>query len=499
MVLPAGALEVSALGDGSGNMAEVLRSNEGLRRELDRSQRMVAELREQIKVQAEKMKELQAERGSQRESNSDSDAPVSWFSYFFLPREETKGEQAAVDPGCHSVRCCLTLISDWAVGIGRFLASGIWEFFWDPVEWWQGARGSIFVAIRTQVQLLSRVLGIALLGIYINLISWIVLRVRQMGTWVRRMGKGIWNLPVVSLGMEVTSWGLGRFFRETSRDQKPDQLEQLMKKMDDLAKVVHKMQSAPAPLPRNPPLPQRTVPAVQQEMDERIRRPCPNCGQKGHLLATCPSPKRCLRCRSTRHLARDCPNIHAVTTDPHKQGNRRWATHLRESAESPYGGDLVRRVEDLSQEVAVTSNVAEGSRAAVLNVLAGMGVAKGKILVDTGSSVNVMPRSFAEDQGLELSTDTEETGMKLKSFNGAVSDVIGTVVLPVTVGRWKATIPFVVTEACSSVILGMPGLRDLDVKVDPARRCLEDRSGRLVFCQTVDVSAPAYSLEMQKN
>jgi len=172
---------------------------------------------------------------------------------------------------------------------------------------------------------------------------------------------------------------------------------------------------------------------------------------------------------------------------------------MEEIVESPWEGDLVRRVEDLQKEVVATLGTAEGSRAPVLNVSAGVGSTKGKILIDTGSSVNVMPRSFAEDQGLELSTDSEEAGMKLRAFNGTVSEVMGTVLLPVTVGRWKATIPFVVTDSCTAVILGMPGLRDLDVKVDPARRRLEDRSGHLVFCQSVDVSAPAYSLEMQKN
>jgi len=162
-------------------------------------------------------------------------------------------------------------------------------------------------------------------------------------------------------------------------------------------------------------------------------------------------------------------------------------------------GDLVRQIEDLRQEVEATVSAAEGSRAAVLHVLAGMGSTRETILVDTGSSVNVMPRRFAEGQGLELITDTEEAKMKLRAFNGTSSDVMGTALLPVTVGRWKATIPFVVTDACSTVILGMPGLRDLDVKVDPARRCLEDREGHLVFCQSTDVSAPAYSLEVSKN
>jgi len=42
----------------------------------------------------------------------------------------------------------------------------------------------------------------------------------------------------------------------------------------------------------------------------------------------------------------------------------------------------------------------------------------------------------------------------------------------------------------------MPGLRDLDIKMDPAQRRLEDRTGHLAMCQHADVSAPAYSLEI---
>jgi len=490
------ALEVSALGDGSGNLAEVLRSNEGLRRELERSQKTVTELRGLLDAQAAKIKELQSNQKKEGASTTDSESGVSWYSYFFLPKGGAENQQTAVEPGCQSVACCLTLISKWAVGIGKFLASGIWSFFWDPVTWWHGARGAIMEAIQRQMLMLSRALGLVLFVFYLNVIAWIIRRIRRIGAWIRRLGIWIWSLPLVSLGVEVITWGLGRFGTRVPKP-KQDQMEQLLRKLDDLAKVVQRMQSAP-PSPAMTP-PQRNMPSAPAAVDGRLSRPCPNCGKKGHLLMRCPSPKQCLRCRSTRHLARDCPNVRSVVIEAPRPGCRRGTPPVEEILDSPGEGDLVRRVEDLRREVETTVNVAEGSRASVLNVLAGLGSAKGKILVDTGSSVNVMPRSFAEEQGLELSTDAEESGMKLKAFNGTVSDVMGTVVIPVTVGRWKATIPFVVTEACSTVILGMPGLRDLNIKVDPAKRCLEDRSGHLVFCQAADMSAPAYTLEVSKN
>jgi len=496
--VPAGALEVAALEDGSVNMAEVLRSNEGLRKELARSQKKISEMRDLLEDQAAKIKELQSGPDMEEVSDPDSGWIASWFAYFFLPKDVAEDAQSttAVDPGCKSVACCLTLISDWVVGICKFLASGIWSFFWDPVTWWHGTRGSILDVIQKQMQVLSRALGLVLLVFYLNVIAWIIRRIRRIGAWIRRLGIWVWNLPLVSLMVDVITWGIVRLGTGIPRQEK-NQMEQLLRKVDDLAKVVQRMQSAPVSPAVTPP--QRPVPAVPAAADGRLSRPCPNCGKKGHLLTRCPSPKQCLRCRSTRHLARDCPNVRSVVIEAPRPGYRRVTPQVEEISASPGEGDLVRQVEDLRREVETTVNVAEGSRASVLNVLAGLGSAKGKILVDTGSSVNVMPRSFAEEQGLELSTDTEESGMKLRAFNGTVSDVMGTVVLPVTVGRWKATIPFVVTDSCSAVILGMPGLTDLNVKVDPARRCLEDRAGHLVFCQTVDVSAPAYSLELQKN
>jgi len=166
-----------------------------------------------------------------------------------------------------------------------------------------------------------------------------------------------------------------------------------------------------------------------------------------------------------------------------------------EVADYTCDADLVSRVEELCRETEAEVRAAGGSRAPVLHVRAGIGSSKELALIDTGSSVNVMPSSLAEAQGLELITDTEETGMKLRAFNGTSSDVTGTALIPVTIGRWKATIPFVVTDACTSIIIGMPGLLDLDIKVDPAQRRLEDRNGHLVLCQRADIAAPAYSLE----
>jgi len=87
----------------------------------------------------------------------------------------------------------------------------------------------------------------------------------------------------------------------------------------------------------------------------------------------------------------------------------------------------------------------------------------------------------AEAKGIELSTDTQEAQMRLRAFNGTFNEVLGTAMIPVTIGQWKDTLPFVVTGVCSSTIRGMPALRELNIKVDPAKRRLKDRTGHLVL------------------
>jgi len=102
-------------------------------------------------------------------------------------------------------------------------------------------------------------------------------------------------------------------------------------------------------------------------------------------------------------------------------------------------------------------------------------------MIDTKNSVNVFPY-VAEAQGIELSTDIQEDQIS-SAFNGTSSQVLGTAMVAVAIGKWKATLPFVVTDACSLIVLGMPGLQDLNVKVDPARHRLEYQTGHLALCQ----------------
>jgi len=464
------------------DMADVLRSNEGLRAELANSQRRIIELRDTLVAQQKIIADLQASARNSGGGSDDDEQPLSWFASLLragkLGAERSKGKRS----GCLSVSCCLSVLSKAALETARFLLMGIWDFFWDPVGWWQGAKGSIIRAIETQVQILSRALGMVLLGIYLNLLALVLRRIRRIGAWIRLLGRGIWSLPLVSVTVEVATWGIKRWLVEDRRPEL-DRSAQLLQKMEEMTKVVRQLQSQATRAP------QRSAPVMG---DDRLRRPCPNCGKTGHTLVGCREPKRCLKCRSTRHLARDCPQVKVVSVEK----TRGVPPTPEQVADFTCEEDLVCRVEEICREAREEVNAAEGSRAPVLHVRAGVGSSRELILLDTGSSCNVMPLSVAAAQGLDIDTESEEAQMKLRAFNGTSSRVTGTSLVQVTIGKWKATIPFLITDACSSIILGMPGLRDLDLRVDPANRRLEDRAGHLVICQRAELEAPAYSLEI---
>jgi len=474
-------------------MADVLRSNEGLRVELAKSQKRVIELRDTLTAQQKIIADLQAslQAGKEDKEATADEESLSWFASLLRGGKPKKKKPSVQLSGCHSVYCCIELLSKWALEMGRFLLMGIWDFFWDPVAWWQGARESLQAFLRTQLQVVSRVVGILLSAVYINLIAWVLLRIRVVGVRIRDLWRGIWSLPVIALGATVVQWGLNRAISGRPAPGS-DRTAQLLRKMEELTRLVREQQSRPAGVP------QRPAPTAPAAAYGRMRGPCPNCGKTGHTLWECRTPKRCLKCRSTRHLAKDCPRgkaegkLAAVSQTV-------FPPPMAEVADYTCEEDLTGRVEDLQREVEAAVGSAEGSRAPVLHVQAGIGPIRERVLVDTGSSVNVLPLSFAEGQGLELSTNSEETQMKLRAFNGTCSNIVGTALLPVTIGQRKATLPFVVTDASASIIIGMPGLCDLDFKVDPAQRRLEDRTGHLVFCQRADMMAPAYSLELSKN
>jgi len=112
--------------------------------------------------------------------------PRSWFADLLLWRKPKAAKASVELTGCHSMSCCFTLMSGWALDMGRFLLTGIWALFWDPVGWWQGAKESLLAIVTSQFQVLSRLLGMLLFGVYLNLIAWVLFRIRSAGAGLRR-------------------------------------------------------------------------------------------------------------------------------------------------------------------------------------------------------------------------------------------------------------------------------------------------------------------------
>jgi len=247
-------VEAFPLGGGQRDMADVLRSNEGLRKELASSQKRIIELRDTLAAQQKIIADLQASlrEGKEDKETTEDEQPLSWFASLLRTGKRGAKKPKATRSGCLSVSCCLSVLSKAALEMGRFLLTGIWDFFWDPVGWWQGTRGSIMAAIETQMQMLSRALGMVLLGVYLNLLALVLRRVRRIGAWIRLIGRGIWDLPLVSVTVEVVTWGVRRCFVE-ERSQKVDQMGPVLKKLEDLARAVQKLQSPQ--LTRSPPTP----------------------------------------------------------------------------------------------------------------------------------------------------------------------------------------------------------------------------------------------------
>jgi len=282
-------------------MADLARANERLRTSLESSQKRVSELHDSLNAQRKtnqellsKMRDLERRMG---EASADQ-RPRTWFENLLRWGKPEPAKPSAEITGCQSISCCLTLLSRWALETGKFLLTGVWEFFWDPVAWWREARGSLQSVLEAQLQMVSRVVGFLLMGLYINGVSWVCLRIRSIGGAIRRGWDWVMGLSTISLARLVILWG-ARKAMSGIPEVRRDNTARLLERMEELTRLVKQQQSQP------PPVPQRASPATPAV--GRSKKICPNCGKGGHTLIECRKPKRCLRCQSTKHLAKDCP------------------------------------------------------------------------------------------------------------------------------------------------------------------------------------------------
>jgi len=49
--------------------------------------------------------------------------------------------------------------------------------------------------------------------------------------------------------------------------------------------------------------------------------------------------------------------------------------------------------------------------------------------------------------------------------------VLGLITLEIKIGNWNVRLPFIVLDKVRRTIIGMPGLSQCKVKIDPVQRC----------------------------
>ncbi|XP_048622678.1 uncharacterized protein LOC106393842 [Brassica napus] len=161
---------------------------------------------------------------------------------------------------------------------------------------------------------------------------------------------------------------------------------------------------------------------------------------------------------------------------------------------SPPSGDTVRSVKDYRRQVTTsqkwptkqTSHIpitfspddAEGVHAPhndPLLVVLGIGEYDvTKILIDTGSSVNLIFRGTLQKMGVDLD-DIKASSRTLTGFNGSSETILGTIHLPVRACGVTRTVKFAVvsTKAPYHAILGTPWLHSMQAVPSTYHQCIK--------------------------
>ncbi|WZZ65616.1 hypothetical protein YC2023_076986 [Brassica napus] len=110
-------------------------------------------------------------------------------------------------------------------------------------------------------------------------------------------------------------------------------------------------------------------------------------------------------------------------------------------------------------------------------LLVEVGIAKcdiAKILIDTGSSVDLIFRDTLDKMGVDL-RDMKPSSRSLTGFNGASETMIGTIKLPVYACGVTRTVKFSIiqTEAPYNAILGTPWLHSMKAISSTHHQCVK--------------------------
>ena len=107
---------------------------------------------------------------------------------------------------------------------------------------------------------------------------------------------------------------------------------------------------------------------------------------------------------------------------------------------------------------------------------------KRKVLIDSGSNINILPKKVAESYGIAISpSDTKS----VSGFNGKSTAVLGRVVVQTRIGSEQEPVTYLVMDEASKIILGSPALEQFQFRLNCGERYLETRTGDKVLCNLI--------------
>jgi len=369
----------------------------------------------------------------------------AWWSWLWtavtrlrpLPVNLTPNESTQITQGekCQGSTECLWLIATTFGQFGRFLGNQSWKLLKDPFDWVDHFPQLMIEQLKRIRRVEKELLGVVSWTVMVNLWSWILLKLWKFAALPGKAQRMLRNLPLIQLTVLLYRIGL------SVRNSKVKELE------EKLAELTRKLQVKKEDL----------LSLAQEACPVDI---CRNCGQRGHRTMKCPHKTRCFRCQQFGHVAKDCPVEQSAVNK------------VLEMNETPECSALVQSPLFVSADV-------------------GLKMHKVQLLADTGSSVNVLPLSKAKKFSWmveELSPD--DKGMMLRSFNGTLSQILGSTTQRVKIGDWTGDITFMVVPDASKAILGLPALSALGLIVDATNARLVDGAGRFIMCHPACEKSP---------